>query len=101
MKLKDFVSDVANIQLVIREKLQNRQTVFRSLVDKHEKDIFALKAIAEFPSVYQASVEEINRRYRSKEDCLTVLNILENFINCENNIREEYNNFFVDILTLL
>lgn len=83
------MSDVANIQLIIQGKLYNKHTVFRSLVEKHEKDIFNLEAIVQFPQTYQASIDEIQRRYMAKRECLTILNILENFISSENKMREE------------
>jgi len=93
MRLRDFVSDVANIQLIIRGKLQNKHTVFRTLVEKHERDIFNLEVITEFPSVYHISMDEIQRRYQSKMECLTFLNIFQNFISAENKKREEYFSF--------
>jgi len=92
MRLRNFVSDVANIQLIIRGKLQNKHTVFRTLVEKHERDIFNLEVITEFPSVYHISMDEIQRRYQSKSECLTILNILQNFIHAENKKREEFFN---------
>lgn len=92
MRLRNFVSDVANIQLIIRGKLQNKHTVFRTLVEKHERDIFNLEVITEFPSVYHISMDEIQRRYQSKTECLTILNILQNFIHAENKKREEFFN---------
>lgn len=88
-KLKTLVSDIANIQIIIRGKLQNKHTVFRTLVEKHEKDLFNLEAIVEFPVVYSASIEEIQRRFKAKNDCLMILNFLENFVSAENKKRTE------------
>ena len=83
------MSDVANIQIILRGKLQNKHTVFRSLVEKHEKDLFSLEAIVNFPYVYTASVDEIQRRYKSKTSCLAFLNAFQHFIDNENQQRQE------------
>jgi len=83
------VSDVANIQIIIRGKLQNKHTVFRSLVEKHERDIFSLEIIANFPSAYTASINEIQRRYKSKMNCLAFLNSFHHFVNNENRQRQK------------
>ena len=88
MKLKDFISVIANLQTIIRTKISNKLTVFGNLVEKHSKDMFNFEILEKFPTVYQKSLDEIMRRYIFKKDYLTLLKILEDLANDENKHRQ-------------
>jgi len=77
MRLRNLVANLFNI-------------TFEALMERHEKDLFHLELIAEFPSIYQASVKEMQRKSRSKDDCLAILKLLETLVTSENKSRKEF-----------
>lgn len=90
VKLKELISDILNLRVIIKGKIYNKLKVFCSLVDKHAEQIFNLEIIEKFPLVYEQSLIEIKRRIIYKKDYMTILNILERFADSENRMRQEF-----------
>lgn len=64
-------------------------TIFETLVEKHEKDMFNFEILERFPTVYQKSIEEILRRNSAIKVHEELLDVFEKYIEGENKIRQE------------
>jgi hypothetical protein len=97
-KLKSFIIDIAQLQNVIRQKFENKLTIFDNLVEKHEKDMFNFEILEKFPKTYADSIKEIGRRNEVIMSHEEIIDILENLIERENEARAEYIFPFILIL---
>jgi hypothetical protein len=64
-------------------------TIFETLVEKHEKDIFNFEILEKFPTVYQKSLDEILRRNSAIKIHEELLDVFEKYIDNENWLRHE------------